>query len=93
MKRIGDLLPGFQRSTTSAERGVDPRTRKEAIAFAVLAYEFLARRPRIFHPRDELRHPSLLGFETSPLRIARRADIIQNAVSFSESVPDVSSDC
>src|SRR6185436_3162686 len=43
MRRLRELLPGFD-LRTSADFGVDPDA-KEAIAFAVLAYEFVMSRP------------------------------------------------
>jgi len=64
MKRLGDLLPRHA-VKTSAEYGIDPDA-KEAIAFAVLAYEFIQRRPGNLPSATGARHPVLLGKDSPP---------------------------
>jgi anhydro-N-acetylmuramic acid kinase len=59
MRRLRDLLPGCK-VTTTAEYGIDPDA-KEAIAFAILAYEFIQRRPANLPSATGARHPVLLG--------------------------------
>jgi anhydro-N-acetylmuramic acid kinase len=62
MRRIRELLPGFALST-SADHGVDPDA-KEAIAFAVLAHEFVMSRPGNLPSATGARRPALLGRST-----------------------------
>ncbi len=64
MKRLGELLP-HQEVKTTAEYGIDPDA-KEAIAFAVLAYEFIQRRPGNLPSATGARHPVLLGKDSPP---------------------------
>jgi anhydro-N-acetylmuramic acid kinase len=59
MRRLGELLPG-QEVKTTADFGIDPDA-KEAIAFAVLAYEFAKRRPGNLPSATGARHGVLLG--------------------------------
>ena len=59
MRRLGELLPGRE-VTTSAAFGIDPDA-KEAIAFAVLAYEFAKRRPGNLPSATGARRAVLLG--------------------------------
>ena len=59
MRRIRDLLPDHEIGTT-AEHGIDPDA-KEAIAFAILAYEFIQRRPGNLPSATGARHAVLLG--------------------------------
>ena len=59
MRRLGELLPE-QEVVTSATYGIDPDA-KEAIAFAVLAYEFAKRRPGNLPSATGARRPVLLG--------------------------------
>jgi len=59
MRRITELLPGC-RVVTSAEYGIDPAA-KEAIVFAVLAHEFLKRRPANLPSATGARRAALLG--------------------------------
>lgn len=65
MSRLAKLLPGI-RVVTSAEFGIDPDA-KEAIAFAVLAYESFAGRPCNLPSATGARRPVLLG-KVSPGR-------------------------
>jgi anhydro-N-acetylmuramic acid kinase len=62
MRRLRDLLPGFNVST-SADHGVDPDA-KEAIAFAVLAHEFVMHRPGNLPSATGARRAVLLGRST-----------------------------
>jgi anhydro-N-acetylmuramic acid kinase len=62
MRRLKELLPG-QEVTTTAAFGIDPDA-KEAIAFAVLAYEFTRRRPGNLPSATGARRPVLLGKDT-----------------------------
>jgi anhydro-N-acetylmuramic acid kinase len=62
MARLAALLPGFH-LITSAAFGIDPGA-KEAIAFAVLAHEFAARKPANLPSATGARRPVLLGRET-----------------------------
>jgi anhydro-N-acetylmuramic acid kinase len=64
MRRLGDLLPGHD-VKTSAEFGIDPDA-KEAIVFAVLAYEFIQRRPGNLPSATGARHAVLLGKDSPP---------------------------
>jgi anhydro-N-acetylmuramic acid kinase len=59
MRRLRELLAGVTLNS-SAEYGIDPDA-KEAIAFAVLAYEFMERRPANLPSATGARHPVLLG--------------------------------
>jgi anhydro-N-acetylmuramic acid kinase len=59
MRRLRELLPDFSIATT-ADYGIDPDA-KEAIAFAVLAYEFIQRRPGNLPSATGARHAVLLG--------------------------------
>lgn len=65
MERLRELLPAA-RITTTAEFGIDPDA-KEAIAFAVLAHEFVRFRPANLPFATGARRPVLLGRET-PVR-------------------------
>ena len=62
MARLTALLPGFH-VTTSAAFGVDPGA-KEAIAFAVLAHAFAARKPANLPSATGARRAVLLGRDT-----------------------------
>ena len=62
MTRLTALLPGFH-LTTSAAFGIDPGA-KEAIAFAVLAHTFDARKPANLPSATGARRAVLLGRET-----------------------------
>jgi anhydro-N-acetylmuramic acid kinase len=59
MRRLRELLPEHS-VVTSAEHGIDPDA-KEAIAFAILAYEFVQRRPGNLPSATGARHAVLLG--------------------------------
>ncbi|MBZ5604675.1 MAG: anhydro-N-acetylmuramic acid kinase [Acidobacteriia bacterium] len=59
MRRLRDLLPDHEIGTT-ADHGIDPDA-KEAIAFAILAYEFIQRRPGNLPSATGARHAVLLG--------------------------------
>lgn len=59
MRRIRELLPDLKIGTT-ADHGIDPDA-KEAIAFAILAYEFIQRRPGNLPSATGARHAVLLG--------------------------------
>ena len=59
MRRLRELLPDFL-LTTTAEHGIDPDA-KEAIAFAILAYEFIQRRPGNLPSATGARRAVLLG--------------------------------
>jgi len=59
MKRLSDLLPELELKT-SAEFGIDPDA-KEAIAFALLAYEFIELRPGNLPSATGARRAVLLG--------------------------------
>ncbi len=59
MRRLRELLPGMDVGT-SAGHGIDPDA-KEAIAFAILAYEFIQRRPGNLPSATGARHAVLLG--------------------------------
>jgi anhydro-N-acetylmuramic acid kinase len=63
MRRLGELLPGID-VMSSREFGIDPDA-KEAIAFAVLAYEFVRRRPGNLPPATGARRAVMLG-KSSP---------------------------
>ena len=62
MRRLRDLLPGFDLGTSDAH-GVDPDA-KEAIAFAVLAHEFVMSRPGNLPSATGARRAVLLGRST-----------------------------
>jgi anhydro-N-acetylmuramic acid kinase len=64
MKRLGELLPDFTVNSSEAH-GIDPDA-KEAIAFAVLAYEFIQGRPGNLPSATGARHPAILG-KSSPV--------------------------
>lgn len=59
MRRLRQLLPDLT-VTTTADFGIDPDA-KEAIAFAILAYEFVQRRPGNLPSATGARHAVLLG--------------------------------
>ena len=59
MRRLRELLPNVTISTTAAH-GIDPDA-KEAIAFAVLAHEFVQGRPANIPSATGARHPVILG--------------------------------
>jgi anhydro-N-acetylmuramic acid kinase len=59
MRRLRELLPGLG-IVTSAEHGIDPDA-KEAIAFAILAYEFIHGRPGNLPSATGARRAVLLG--------------------------------
>jgi anhydro-N-acetylmuramic acid kinase len=59
MRRLRELLPALA-IATSADHGIDPDA-KEAIAFAILAYEFIQRRPGNLPSATGARHAVLLG--------------------------------
>jgi len=59
MRRLRELLPDLK-VTTTADHGIDPDA-KEAIAFAILAYEFVHRRPGNLPSATGARHAVLLG--------------------------------
>jgi anhydro-N-acetylmuramic acid kinase len=59
MRRLRQLLPAVE-ITTTASHGVDPDA-KEAIAFAVLAHEFVAGRPGNLPSATGARHAAMLG--------------------------------
>jgi anhydro-N-acetylmuramic acid kinase len=59
MRRLRELLPGFA-LRSSADLGIDPDA-KEAIAFAVLAYQFVMRRPGNLPSATGARRAVLLG--------------------------------
>jgi anhydro-N-acetylmuramic acid kinase len=59
MRRLRQLL-GDRKLTTTADHGIDPDA-KEAIAFAILAYEFIQRRPGNLPSATGARHAVLLG--------------------------------
>jgi len=59
MRRLRELLPALTIGTT-ADHGIDPDA-KEAIAFAILAYEFIQRRPGNLPSATGARHAVLLG--------------------------------
>jgi anhydro-N-acetylmuramic acid kinase len=63
MRRLRELLPHLAIATTKSH-GIDPDA-KEAIAFAVLAYEHLHHRPANVPSATGARHPAILG-KTSP---------------------------
>jgi anhydro-N-acetylmuramic acid kinase len=62
MRRLRELLPGFDLGTT-ADHGIDPDA-KEAIAFAVLAHEFVMNRPGNLPSATGARRAVLLGRST-----------------------------
>ena len=62
MRRLRHLLP-MHEVVTSAGHGIDPDA-KEAIAFAVLAHEFISGRPGNLPSATGARQPALLGRET-----------------------------
>jgi anhydro-N-acetylmuramic acid kinase len=62
MRRLRDLLPGLD-LRTSADHGIDPDA-KEAIAFAVLAHEFVMHRPGNLPSATGARRAVLLGRST-----------------------------
>ena len=59
MRRLRELLPELK-VTTTADHGIDPDA-KEAIAFAILAYEFVHRRPGNLPSATGARHAVMLG--------------------------------
>lgn len=59
MRRLRELLTD-RKLTTTADYGIDPDA-KEAIAFAILAYEFIQRRPGNLPSATGARHAVLLG--------------------------------
>jgi anhydro-N-acetylmuramic acid kinase len=59
MRRLRELLPDLTISTT-ASHGIDPDA-KEAIAFAILAHEFVAGRPANLPSATGARHAAMLG--------------------------------
>jgi len=59
MSRLRELL-GPRKLATTADHGIDPDA-KEAIAFAILAYEFIQRRPGNLPSATGARHAVLLG--------------------------------
>ena len=63
MRRLGELLPGID-VASSADFGIDPDA-KEAIAFAVLAYEFVHGRPSNLPRATGARRSVILG-KSSP---------------------------
>jgi anhydro-N-acetylmuramic acid kinase len=63
MRRLGELLPGID-VVSSADYGIDPDA-KEAIAFAVLAYEFVRGRPGNLPSATGARRSVVLG-KSSP---------------------------
>jgi anhydro-N-acetylmuramic acid kinase len=63
MRRLRELLPHLAIATT-AVHGIDPDA-KEAIAFAVLAYEFAQSRPANIPSATGARHSAMLG-KSSP---------------------------
>jgi anhydro-N-acetylmuramic acid kinase len=63
MRRLRELLPHLA-ITTTASHGIDPDA-KEAIAFAVLAHEFVKGRPANIPSATGARHPAILG-KSSP---------------------------
>jgi anhydro-N-acetylmuramic acid kinase len=63
MRRLVELLPAGVAMKTSAEYGVDPDA-KEAIAFAVLAYEFVSGRPANLPSATGARRAVRLGKDT-----------------------------
>src|SRR5690348_8829741 len=63
MRRLGELLPGID-VVSSADFGIDPDA-KEAIAFAVLAYEFVRGRPGNLPGATGSRRSVILG-KSSP---------------------------
>ncbi len=73
MRRLRDLLPELALSTT-ADHGIDPDA-KEAIAFAVLAHEFVQGRPANLPSATGARHPAMLG-KSSLLRKQHRQSIL-----------------
>ncbi len=64
MQRLAELMPQFSVNSTEVH-GIDPDA-KEAIAFAVLAYEFIQGRPGNLPSATGARHPALLG-KSSPV--------------------------
>jgi anhydro-N-acetylmuramic acid kinase len=64
MRRLAELLPGID-VVSSADFGIDPDA-KEAIAFAVLAYEFVRGRPGNLPSATGARHSVILG-KSSPV--------------------------
>ena len=62
MRRLRELLPALDVVTT-ADHGIDPDA-KEAIAFAVLAHEFVSGRPGNLPSATGARRAALLGRET-----------------------------
>jgi anhydro-N-acetylmuramic acid kinase len=63
MRRLRELLPNLSIVTTAAH-GIDPDA-KEAIAFAILAHEFVHGRPANIPSATGARHPAILG-KSSP---------------------------
>jgi anhydro-N-acetylmuramic acid kinase len=59
MRRLRELIDD-RKLTTTADHGIDPDA-KEAIAFAILAYEFMHRRPGNLPSATGARHAVLLG--------------------------------
>jgi anhydro-N-acetylmuramic acid kinase len=64
LRRLRELLPQLSVEPSSAH-GIDPDA-KEAIAFAVLAYEFIQGRPGNLPSATGARHPAILG-KSSPV--------------------------
>ena len=60
MQRLTELLPEGATLQTSAHYGIDPDA-KEAIAFAVLAYQFSKKQPGNLPSVTGARRPVLLG--------------------------------
>lgn len=60
MRRLAQLLPEGSSLTTSKEYGIDPDA-KEAIAFAVLAYQYAHKKPGNLPSVTGARRPVLLG--------------------------------
>ncbi len=63
MRRLDELLPGID-VASSADFGIDPDA-KEAIAFAILAYEFVRGRPSNLPSATGARRSVILG-KSSP---------------------------
>jgi anhydro-N-acetylmuramic acid kinase len=65
MNHLSGFLPGVALATSS-DYGIDV-TAKEAIAFAVLAYQTWRRKPSNLPAATGARHPVILGTVTSGL--------------------------
>jgi anhydro-N-acetylmuramic acid kinase len=63
-RRLRELLPQFSVHTSDVY-GIDPDA-KEAVAFAVLAHEFIQARPGNLPSATGARHPTLLGKSSPP---------------------------